>query len=107
MRYLLDTNVAVAVLKDPAGSVARRLRRQQPAAVALPSIALHELYYGAFRSERRAANLLRIDSLQFQVLDFDAEDARCAGDVRAFLAASGTPIGAYDVLIAGQAVPAD
>jgi tRNA(fMet)-specific endonuclease VapC len=38
------------------------------------------------------------------VLDFDKEDAQQAGEVRALLASNGTPIGAYDVLIAGQAV---
>ena len=35
---------------------------------------------------------------------FDTEDARASGRVRAALAASGRPIGAYDVLIAGQAL---
>ncbi|HEV7679743.1 MAG TPA: PIN domain-containing protein [Candidatus Dormibacteraeota bacterium] len=39
-----------------------------------------------------------------EVVDFDDEDARTAGQVRATLEAAGTPIGAYDVLIAGQAV---
>jgi tRNA(fMet)-specific endonuclease VapC len=41
------------------------------------------------------------------VLEFDGEDARRAGEVRAFLAAKGTPIGPYDVLIAGQALARD
>ena len=44
-----------------------------------------------------------VDSLQFVVLEFDKEDARQAGEIRAFLASRGTPIGPYDVLIAGQA----
>ena len=38
------------------------------------------------------------------MLGFDKEDAQAAGKVRAMLAASGTPIGPYDVLIAGQAL---
>jgi tRNA(fMet)-specific endonuclease VapC len=42
--------------------------------------------------------------LDFKVLGFDANDARHAGQVRASLAAAGTPIGPYDVLIAGQAL---
>ena len=45
-----------------------------------------------------------MDALQFEVLDFDREDARQAGELRARLAAAGTPIGTYDVLIAGQAL---
>jgi tRNA(fMet)-specific endonuclease VapC len=39
----------------------------------------------------------------FPVLDFDQRDAYVAGDIRAALAAKGTPIGPYDALIAGQA----
>jgi tRNA(fMet)-specific endonuclease VapC len=44
-----------------------------------------------------------IDALQFAVIEFDKEDARQAGEVRALLASAGAPIGPYDVLIAGQA----
>ncbi len=63
----------------------------------------HDLYYGAFRSRRRARNLEVVDGLQFEIVAFDREDAQHAGEIRATLAAEGTPIGAYDVLIAGQA----
>jgi tRNA(fMet)-specific endonuclease VapC len=38
-----------------------------------------------------------------QVLDFEADDAEEAGDIRAALERAGTPIGPYDVLIAAQA----
>ena len=41
--------------------------------------------------------------MSFQLVNFDNEDARCAGEIRATLAARGTPIGPYDTLIAGQA----
>jgi tRNA(fMet)-specific endonuclease VapC len=44
------------------------------------------------------------DALQFSVVEFDKEDARQTGAIRAFLAAKRMPIGPYDVLIAGQAV---
>jgi tRNA(fMet)-specific endonuclease VapC len=45
----------------------------------------------------------RVDALRFAVLEFDQEDGRQAGEIRAHLASKGTPIGPYDVLIAGQA----
>ena len=48
--------------------------------------------------------MTRIDALRFEVIEFDKEDARQAGEVRAWLAAQGQAIGPYDVLIAGQAV---
>jgi tRNA(fMet)-specific endonuclease VapC len=72
--------------------------------VAIPAIVAHELFYGAFKSRRAAQNLALIDAIQFVVLEFDEEDARQAGAIRALLASKGTPIGPYDVLIAGQGV---
>ena len=101
--YLLDTNAVIAAMKGQQGMVTR-IRAQRPQDVFVSSVILHELYYGAFRSEQTEANVDRVDALQFQTLDFDAEDARKAGEIRARLAASGSPIGPYDVLIAGQAL---
>jgi len=46
---------------------------------------------------------VRVDGLRFAVVEFDREDAREAGSTRAELSAAGSPIGPYDVLIAGQA----
>ncbi|MEO8995901.1 MAG: type II toxin-antitoxin system VapC family toxin [Nitrosospira sp.] len=102
-QYLLDTNAVIAVLNAPNGPVSRRLRKHRPQGVAVSSLVMHELYYGAFHSQRVERNLAIVDGLQFEVLEFDQEDARHAGEIRAQLAHQGTPIGAYDVLIAGQA----
>lgn len=103
MRYLLDTNAVIALLNDPAGRVSQRARQHTPADIGLPAIVAHELCFGAFRSRRQERNVAIVDGLQFETVGFDREDARHAGEVRAALAAAGTPIGAYDVLIAGQA----
>lgn len=103
MRYLLDTNAVIAVLNDANSTVATNLKSKAPRDVALSSIVVHELYYGAFKSRRREQNVNLVDSLLFEVLGFDKEDARQAGEIRGHLAAVGSPIGPYDVLIAGQA----
>ncbi len=103
MRYLLDTNTLIAILNDPGSPASRRLRDHPPSDVAISSIVAYELYDGAFKSARRVENAGRVDALQLQVLPFDREDAWHAGDVRAALERSGTPIGSYDTLIAGQA----
>ena len=103
MRYLLDSNALIALLKGQPGFVAR-IRQHPPRDFALSSIVAHELFYGAYKGRRSANNLARIEALRFEVLDFDREDARQAGQLRAVLAAAGTPIGPYDVLIAGQAI---
>lgn len=103
MRYLLDTNVVIGLLNDMTSKLARRVRREKPADIAISAIVAHELFYGAFKSQRARQNVASIDSLEFEILEFDREDARQAGEVRAVLGSRGTPIGPYDVLIAGQA----
>ena len=103
MNFLLDANVVIALLNDRDSRPAHRVRRHKPRDIGVSSIVVHELYYGSFKSRRTARNVALIDALQFQVLDFDREDARQAGELRAFLASTGMPIGPYDVLIAGQA----
>lgn len=102
-RYLLDTNAVAALFNEPDGRMARRLRRHAPSDIALPAVVLHELYFGAFKSQRREGNLALVDGLQFEVIAIDRDDAKCAGEIRAVLSTQGRPIGPYDVLIAGQA----
>jgi len=101
--HALDTNAVIALLNNARGSVATRLRTHAPADIAISSIVLCELYFGAFRSARVEYNLARVEALRFAVLALDQDDARAAGEIRAALAARGTPIGGYDLLIAGQA----
>lgn len=103
MHYLLDSNAMIELLNTPAGPLARRVRQQHPSEIGLSSIVAFELYYGAHNSQRQAENLARLDKLRLEVLPFDLEDAQHAGDIRMILKSAGTPIGAYDTLIAGQA----
>jgi tRNA(fMet)-specific endonuclease VapC len=103
MRFLLDANAVIALLKDTTSLLAKRVRRRPPRDVGISAIVAHELYYGAYKSQRVERNLAVIESLQFEVVEFDHEDAKHSGEVRAILASRGTPIGPYDVLIAGQA----
>jgi tRNA(fMet)-specific endonuclease VapC len=104
MRYLLDTNAVIALLNDAISKLALRARQEKPGDIAISAVVMHELFYGAFKSRRVAQNVALVDALQFATLEFDKEDARKAGEVRALLAAKGTPIGPYDVLVAGQAL---
>lgn len=103
LRYLLDTNALIALLRGPAEVLNRRVRQHDPEEIGVSSISMHELYYGAYRSERTERNLALVDGLRLQVIDFDSDDARESGAIRAHLAGRGMPIGPYDVLIAGQA----
>lgn len=102
-RYLLDTNVVISILNNPHSLPAQRLRQHAPADVYISCIVEYELFYGAFKSQRRAENVALVDALRFDILEFDSQDARQAGAIRADLAMAGQPIGPYDILIAGQA----
>ena len=103
MRYLLDTNACIALLNRSSPPLLMRLRRHAPADVGLPAPAASELYYGAFKSRRASRNLDLLDRMQFEIVPFDAHDARAAGAIRSELEAAGMPIGPHDLLIAGQA----
>ncbi len=104
MRFLLDTNAVIAILNNRDSLISKRARTHKPEDIGISSIVATELFYGAFKSHRRQQNVEIVDSLAFEVLELDKEDARCAGELRALLALKGLPIGPYDVLIAGQAL---
>jgi tRNA(fMet)-specific endonuclease VapC len=104
IRFLLDTNIVVALINNPVSRLGERIRSHQSEQLALSAIVAHELFFGSFASSRRAFNLEAVDALRFAVVPFDATDARRSGELRALLRSAGTPIGSYDVLIAGQAL---
>lgn len=75
-------------------------------ALSISTVVLFELWYGAAKSaeiHRNTQRLMNFLAGPIQVVSFDAEDAREAGEIRATLAKAGTPIGPYDVLIAAHA----
>ncbi len=74
MRFLLDTNAVIAIMKGRPGMLAT-IRRYVPADFGLPVILIHELQYGAHKGARVAESLRRINELRFEVLMFDQEDA--------------------------------
>ncbi len=104
MRYLLDTNACIALLNGRPLSVAHRVRQHTSSEFGLPAPVTYELYYGAFKSRNPDRNIGLLDRIAFEVVPFDAADARAAGAVRANLEAIGRPIGPLDTLIAGQAL---
>jgi tRNA(fMet)-specific endonuclease VapC len=109
MRYLLDSNACIAILKGSPESVQRRLREElhRRSEVFLSAICSFELWYGVAKSTRREFNRIKLDGLlsgALPTLAFENEDAMYAGEVRARLEEIGRPAGAYDVLIAGQAI---
>jgi len=106
--YLLDTNACIALINGKPAEVRRRFESVAAAGATLTtsSIVTYELWYGVAKSARAGANVERLIAFlggPIDVIDFTVEDAREAGHVRATLEGVGRPIGAYDILIAGQA----
>jgi tRNA(fMet)-specific endonuclease VapC len=106
--YLLDTDACIAVIKGTEVNVRRRLKRAvaRDSVILLSSIVAFELWYGVAKSQRKDSNTQRLETFLGGPLEwalFDEDDARAAGTVRAELEAVGRPVGAYDVLLAGQA----
>lgn len=104
MRFLLDTDAAIALIKGRPEALAW-LRRRTPAEVALSGVSKAELYYGARKSERVEYNLavLRRFFEPFASIAFDDRAAEEYGIIRADLERAGTPIGPNDLLIAALA----
>jgi tRNA(fMet)-specific endonuclease VapC len=107
--YLLDTNACIAVINGKPQPVRARLQKEfrGEAKVFVSSVVAFELWYGVAKSARYAANTQLLTTFlagPVGLLAFDDEDAKVAGAVRAGLEADGIPIGAYDLLIAGQAL---
>ena len=103
----LDTNAMIASLNDRTSPVRARIdkaiRLNHP--LAISSIVLFELWYGAAKSARPERNARRIADFlagPIEILAFEPADAEEAGYIRAALERAGTPIGPYDLLVAAQ-----
>ena len=108
MSYLLDTNVCIALINGSSTNVRGRSEQaaRRGAILATSSIVAHELWYGVAKSGRIAQNANRISAFLARavaVLDYSAQGAQAAGEIRAELERQGKRIGEYDTLIAGQA----
>jgi len=104
--YLLDTDIAIELLRGRnvrvAGSLASKNREQ----VFLSTVTVAELMFGALRGpepEKSMASCRQFCS-SFQLVGLDYEAAERSSVIRANLEGRGERIGAYDSLIAGIAL---
>jgi tRNA(fMet)-specific endonuclease VapC len=109
LKYLLDTNVCIALINERPLSVRTRFDKElsQGSEVYASSVVVFELWYGISKSLRREANarlLVGFLSGPVHELAFDEQDTRFAGELRAEMETIGRPVGDYDLLIAGQAL---
>ena len=105
MRYLLDTNICIYVIKHKPEKVFQKLQTIHPEDVCISSVTYAELVHGVEKSAAVEKNRLALSILlaNMEILDFDVDAADCYGKIRAGLEKNGTPIGPLDMMIAGHA----
>ena len=102
--YVLDTDICSYLMKRSHPALIERVKAFAVRDLKVSVVTLFELEYGIARSERRdhLRRVVRSFLENVEVLDWTSPAASEAGAVRAELAAAGSPIGAYDLLIAGH-----
>ena len=105
MRYMLDTNICIYVIKHKPETVFQKLQNTNPEDVCISSVTYAELVHGVEKSAAVEKNRLALSMLlaNMEILDFDVDAADCYGKIRAVLEKKGTPIGPLDMMSTAHA----
>jgi tRNA(fMet)-specific endonuclease VapC len=109
MKWMLDTDTCIAIIKGKPASVLKKLRGKSIGHVGISSITLGELAFGAAKSSRHdeAHAALAEFLLALEIASFDSDAAASYGQMRASLEKRGTPVGPLDTLIGAHAAALD
>jgi tRNA(fMet)-specific endonuclease VapC len=104
LRYMLDTNLCIATIRDKPGVVRAAFNRHHTQ-MCISSVTVMELLYGVELSAQQQRNLSDVEGFiaRLEVLDYDTVAAAHTAQIRAELRKAGTQIGPYDQMIAGHA----
>ncbi len=106
MRFMLDTNICIDLIRDRSAKILRRLKRLRPDDVCISSVTLSELEYGVAKSSAPERNKLALAEFMtpITVAPYDDGVAPLYGRIRTELEAQGKPIGPLDTMIAAHAL---
>lgn len=106
MKYLLDTNICIYLIKEKPPQVLQRFRTYSVDDIGISAITVAEMSFGVQKSQRPEQNRRALEQflIPLTILDFDYQAAMVYGGIRTALESRGTPIGALDLLIAAQAI---
>jgi len=109
MKYLLDTNICIALIRQKPAALIQRLTSLQPGDAGISSITLAELFHGVEKSARPEQNMSALEQflLPLDLADFDQDAALAYGKIRTDLERTGQLIGSMDILIAAHAMSLD
>jgi len=104
LRYMLDTNLCIRVIRDRPQNIRTRFNAEADG-LCTSTVVLYELFYGAAKSARPIEGRAEVERFasRLDVLPFDDDAAAHAGEIRAMLERQGRTIGSYDLMIAGHA----
>lgn len=106
MKYLLDTNACINAIHQTVPKFNARIVLVPQQDKVICSVVRYELFYGAYKSQRRLTSLPFIEAFlaSYSILDFDEKASRICGELRADLERKGLSIGPYDLQIAAIAL---
>ena len=106
MKYMLDTNICIYLIKRQPPQVLNKFMALSFGDVGVSSITVAELQYGVQKSQHVEQNQQALEQflIPLIIVDFDHDAAVAYGVIRAALERQGTPIGSLDTLIAAQAL---
>lgn len=106
IRFLLDTNVCIDLLRGKGEDILRHLGRHDLGEIGISAITFAELQHGVHKSSDPARNMQAVAQFcaAFDIQPFDDVAAEVYGRIRAELERLGTPIGPLDTLIAASAL---
>ena len=109
MKYLLDTNIYVALIRQRPKGLIKQLTSYKPGDIGISTITIAELIHGAQKSSQVEQNMAALDQflLPLEIADFDQSAAFVYGYIRNYLESKGTLIGSMDMLIAAHALSLD
>lgn len=109
MKVMLDTNICIYLIKQKPASVLAHFEQYALGEIGISSITVAELQFGVSNSQKQQQNQAALDLFlaPLEIVDFDVRAAQIYGRIRAYLSQQGTPMGAYDMLIAAHAQSLD
>jgi len=106
IKFMLDTNICIYLIKKKPAGVLSRLETYHPSDIGISVITLSELDFGVENSSNPQKNKLALVEFlsPFEILPFNELAAREYGKIRAELKKKGNLIGSLDMFIAAHAI---
>lgn len=106
MKYMLDTNICIYIIKHKPEGVIKNFMKHEPGDLSVSVITYAELLHGVEKSQAKEKNMLALTMLfaEVEILPFGDMAAQKYGMIQADLQRKGTPIGPMDTLIAAHAL---